>query len=128
MNKACENEQLRNHALDAANAYIMHRLANPLQLTPNTSQEQNMLVMEVIEDQYPEYNFSRYGDYGGYLMGNVFYIKNTLILCLGSYLLPAITLYWRYRILKRLNDKSFGYSMKTMKQTRLLTMVSIVFS
>ncbi|EPB74769.1 hypothetical protein ANCCEY_06134 [Ancylostoma ceylanicum] len=81
-----------------------------------------MVVMEVTEEQYPEYNLSAYGDYGGYTIGNVVFIKNTVILCLGSYVLPAIILYWRYKILKRLRDKNNGYSVKTKRQTRLLTM------
>ncbi|KHJ93809.1 7TM chemoreceptor [Oesophagostomum dentatum] len=91
------------------------------ELTPYTSPFHFDVVMEAAIRTHPEYNLRKYGPFGGFKSTNdPLFIINTMILCIGSFVLPAVIFYWKRLILKSLNSSGATLTEKTRHNSRTL--------
>ncbi|KAK6021766.1 hypothetical protein OSTOST_12556, partial [Ostertagia ostertagi] len=87
-------------------------------ITPTLSRKDYEYVMSVVLAEYPE--IASYGPFGGVITTHIGYKKNTLILIIGSFVLPALIFYWRRLIVRRLDTIRSSLSEKTFTSSRML--------
>ncbi|CAD6187900.1 unnamed protein product [Caenorhabditis auriculariae] len=70
---------------------------------------------------HPEYSLEKYGPIGGFVsISDIIYTMNTTLLFGSCCLMPILIFYWRFDVLKVLNDANSSFSERTKQSSRLM--------